>query len=69
MLEPEYAVTVQANPSPEGKAQGYKPVTFRCIIPPELAVLLMRTPVHSVSLGVESRPGIIEDKTKLLDFI
>jgi len=46
----------------------HPPISFSCQVPQELALLLMATPVVSVTLSVEATPGMIVDRTKLLDF-
>jgi len=47
---------------------GHPPIGIQVSIPEALALLLMATPVNQVSLGIEKSPGIIVDKSKLLDF-
>ena len=59
----EFRLTITVNSDRQ-----HPPIVFRVAIPGNLAVLLMSTPITSVSLAVESKPGIVADKTKLLDF-
>ena len=59
----DYAITVTILSDKE-----HHPVSFRCKIPEELAVVIMATPVTHVTLAVETTPGFISDKTGLLDF-
>jgi hypothetical protein len=44
------------------------PIFFRLSIPESLALSLMATPIRAVTLAVESKPGIIDSRTRLLDF-
>lgn len=46
----------------------HPPINFKVIIPEALARILMATPVKACSLAVESHPGIIEDKSRLVEF-
>lgn len=46
----------------------HPPISFKVLIPEALALLLMNTPVKATSLAVEQGPGIVTDKTDLVEF-
>lgn len=46
----------------------HPPVTFSVLIPEELGLILMATPVVKVGLSIDTRPHILSDKSKLVSF-
>lgn len=66
--EADYRLTVTVYPPPESMKAGYHPVTFGVLLPESLARVLMATPVGNVGLAIESRPGILTDKSRLVSF-
>ena len=45
----------------------HPPLRFRVMVPDELALMLMATPVKNVSLAIEQKPGF-ETTSELVEF-
>ena len=62
----DYRARITVIPS----SKEYKPITIFVQVPEELALMLMKTPVGQVSIGIEraGAGGMLLDKTPLLDF-
>lgn len=63
ILPKELLLTVTVNSDKD-----HPPINIQFKIPEELAALLMSTPVTTIGLSVSTATGLIEDKSKFVDF-